>query len=119
MLVIVKNYYKFLKVSNMKKLNQKFSEQEIEYLSRLKGINGKELVELLRNLGITMNRYASMIQPPLASASGINYYRAHKKLPFRLISPLIEQYPMQFLINLLDNKLVVSTIKEIKNEEGK
>jgi hypothetical protein len=89
----------------MKKVNQKFTNEEIELINKLRLMTGKELVQILHILGITMNRYATMVKPPLASASGINYYRSAKKIPFRIIMPLIEQYPVQFLVNLLEQKV--------------
>lgn len=89
----------------MKKVNQKFTKEEITMINELRRMSGKDFVQILRILGITMNNYAHMVKPPLASASGINYYRSAKKLPFRIILPLIENYPVQFLVNLIQGKI--------------
>lgn len=67
-------------------------------------INGSELIFILKSLGITQGEYARMIYPPITSGAGINYYSSHKKLPFRLIMPLVEQYPPEFLLNILKKK---------------
>jgi hypothetical protein len=32
----------------------------------------------------------------------VNKYSTHKKLPFRLISPLLDNYPAEFLLGLLN-----------------
>jgi hypothetical protein len=33
----------------------------------------------------------------------VNKYSTHKKLPFRLISPLLDNYPAESLLGLLKN----------------
>jgi len=64
--------------------------------------NGSELFFLLKRLGISQRKYGLLIDPPLNTASAVNNYSTHKQLPFRLIVSLLEKYPADFLIQLLD-----------------
>lgn len=77
---------------------------DLQEIKEIANINGHELIYLLKELGITQSQYARMITPPITSGAGINYYSSHKNLPFRMILPLVEQYPPEFLLDILKKK---------------
>jgi len=53
---------------------------------------------------VPAGRVESKEHPPTKStASAVNNYSTHKQLPFRLISPLLDNYPAEFLLGLLYN----------------
>ncbi len=56
---------------------------------------------ILKRIGITQKRYGLQLDPPLHTASAVNNYNTYKKLPFRMIPPLLDSYPADFLLNLL------------------
>jgi hypothetical protein len=85
--------------------NIKSSDREV--IDKLSTINGQQLIFLLKKLGITHLKYASKVEPPFESASGVGNYRHHQQLPFRLVKPLIEDYDPYFLITLLRQKWVM------------
>jgi hypothetical protein len=102
----------------MKQNKRKYNQDEIELLQAYGEITGKEFIELLRYLGITMARYGTMCKPPLQSASGINNYRYKKKIPFRLLAPLLEFYPVQFLVNLANGKKIeITSAKQLSDNQ--
>lgn len=86
------------------KQTYKIKEQDAKNLSNLASMTGEELMYLLRRLGITCRNYGLMCEPPIGTGAGVNYYRYHKKIPMRLIVPLIEKYPTIFLEELLKQK---------------
>ena len=57
---------------------------------------------ILKRIGITQKRYGLQLDPPLSTASAVNNYSTHKKLPFRMIAPLLDSYPADFLLQLLE-----------------
>jgi hypothetical protein len=88
------------------KQTYKVRDTDLAKISELSNISGDDLIFLLKRLGITMRDYAMMIQPPITTGAGINYYRYHRsgKLPIRLIEPLVEKYPPVYLQELLKQK---------------
>lgn len=86
------------------KQTYKIKEHDAKNLSNLANMTGEELMYLLRRLGITCRNYGLMCDPPIGTGAGVNYYRYHKKIPMRLIVPLIEKYPTIFLEDLLKQK---------------
>jgi len=79
-------------------------QNDMEEIKEISNINGNELLFLLKSLGITQSDYSRMLTPPLTTGAGVGYYSSHKKLPFRLLLPLVEQYPPEFLLDLLKKK---------------
>jgi hypothetical protein len=77
---------------------------DLPEIKEISNINGHELIYILKSLGLTQGQYARMITPPITTGAGINYYSQHKKLPFRLLLPLVEQYPPEFLLDILKKK---------------
>jgi hypothetical protein len=57
---------------------------------------------ILKRIGIKQKRYVLQLDPPLSTASAVNNYSTHKQLPFRLIAPLLDSYPADFLLHLLE-----------------
>ena len=57
---------------------------------------------ILRRIVISEKRYDLQLDPPLSTASAVNNYSTHKKLPFRMIAPLLDSYPADFLLQLLE-----------------
>jgi hypothetical protein len=65
-------------------------------------MSGSDLLYLLKRLGISQRTYGLQVVPPLNTASGINNYSTTKKLPMRLIWPLLNMYDQNLLISLLE-----------------
>jgi len=80
----------------------KISQYDPELCSIMSQINGSELLFLLKRLGISQRKYGLLIDPPLNTASAVNNYSTYKQLPFRLIVPLLDSYPADFLLHLLE-----------------
>ena len=79
----------------------KVKPSDLSKISKLAEISGEELLYLLRRLGITQRAYGLMVEPPINSGAGIRNYVLKKKIPVRMITPLIEKYPAVFLEELL------------------
>ncbi|MFZ4569339.1 MAG: hypothetical protein ACOYND_09915 [Bacteroidota bacterium] len=80
----------------------KLSQYDPELYGIMSKITGSELLFLLKKIGITQKRYGLQLDPPLSTASAVNNYSTHKQLPFRLIAPLLDSYPADFLLHLLE-----------------
>jgi hypothetical protein len=80
----------------------KLSQYDPELYGIMSKITGSELLFLLKRIGITQKRYGLQLDPPLSTASAVNNYSTHKQLPFRLIAPLLDSYPADFLLHLLE-----------------
>lgn len=80
----------------------KLSQYDPELYGIMSQITGSELLFLLKRIGITQKRYGLQLDPPLHTASAVNNYSTHKQLPFRMIAPLLDSYPADFLLHLLE-----------------
>ena len=80
----------------------KLSQYDPELYGIMSQITGSELLFLLKRIGITQKRYGLQLDPPLSTASAVNNYSTHKKLPFRMIALLLDSYPADFLLQLLE-----------------
>ena len=80
----------------------KLSQYDPELYGIMSKITGSELLFLLKRIGITQKRYGLQLDPPLHTASAVNNYSTHKQLPFRMIAPLLDSYPADFLLHLLE-----------------
>jgi hypothetical protein len=80
----------------------KLSQYDPELYGIMSKITGSELLFLLKKIGITQKRYGLQLDPPLSTASAVNNYSTHKQLPFRMIAPLLDSYPADFLLHLLE-----------------
>jgi len=65
-------------------------------------MSGADLMYILNRLGISQRRYGLMMDPPMNSAAAVNNYRSYKKLPMRMIWPLLQQYDHGMLVSLLE-----------------
>lgn len=83
------------------KQTYKVATKDLEKIGKLRNITGKELLYLLKKLGITQQQYALMLNPPLSTQAGISYYGNQKNLPLRLVVPLVEKYPPEILLQML------------------
>lgn len=86
------------------KQTYKIKPNDLPKINKLANITGDELLYLLKRLGITHRTYGMMIEPPITTGAGMIYYRLKKKIPVRLITPLIEKYPPTFLEELLKSR---------------
>lgn len=74
------------------------------YMSNFTAMTGVELMYLLKRLGVSQRRYGLMMDPPMNSAAAVNNYRSYKKLPMRMIWPLLRQYDHELIIGLLKER---------------
>ena len=72
------------------------------YMSIFTEMTGVELMYLLKRLGISQRSYGLMMDPPMNSAAAVNNYRSNKKLPMRMIWPLLQKYDHGMLVSLLE-----------------
>ena len=72
------------------------------YMSIFTEMSGADLMYLLKRLGISQRRYGLMMTPPMNSASVVCNYRSYRKLPMRMIWPLLLQYDHGMLAGLLE-----------------
>jgi len=72
------------------------------YIPIFTEMTGVELMYLLKRVGISQRRYGLMMNPPMNSAAAVNNYRSYKKLPMRMIWPLLQQYDHGMLVSLLE-----------------
>jgi len=86
---------------------QKNKPSDRAVIERLSQITGEQLCWLIKKVGITGLKYATMVDPPLQTASGVWAYGRKKTFPFRMIKPLIERYDPHFLLALLKQKWVI------------
>jgi len=74
-----------------------------KYIPIFTEMSGADLMYLLKRLGISQRRYGLMMTPPMNSASVVCNYRSHRKLPMRMIWPLLQQYDHGMLVGLLEH----------------
>ena len=74
------------------------------YIPIFSEMSGADLMYILKRLGISQRRYGLMMNPPMNSASVVCNYRSNKKLPMRMIWPLLQQYDHELIIGLLKER---------------
>lgn len=72
------------------------------YIPIFTEMSGADLMYILKRLGISQRRYGLMMNPPMNSASVVCNYRSNKKLPMRMIWPLLQQYDHSMLASIIE-----------------
>ena len=66
-------------------------------------IIGVDLMYILKRLGIFLKNYGLMMNQSMNSAAAVNNYRSYKKLPMRIIWPLLIQYDHGMLVSIIEH----------------